>query len=74
MHNFTTLPKFSDGDNDDDDVFIFSAPFKSKPQSSRGGRENSARVICIAFFGVWLGSGEGEGEGEQAGIVPKLTS
>ena len=53
MHNFTTLAapaEFSDRDNDDD-VFIFSAPFKLKPQREKGERRgNNAKVICIAFF------------------------
>ena len=71
MHNFTTLAapaEFSDRDNDDDDVFIFSAPFKLKPQREKGERRgNNAKVICIVFFGVWWCGGEGRGvSGEGA--------
>ena len=53
--------EFSDRDNDDD-VFIFSAPLKSKPQRKKPEKgENSARVICISFsLACGLNGGESE--------------
>ena len=42
MHNFTTQAEFSDRDNDD--VFIFYAPFKTKPRLKKGERERAREV------------------------------